>query len=315
MTYLPAVKRRIEESIPGFAVQDIAFEGEGDFCRAYTVNGEWIFRFAHNPEGSRSLEREAALLPGLAPTLSLPVPNISYFGHVEESGLAFVGYPRIEGVELTREHLNALEPARREKCAQEVAGFLTALHSFPLGLAQELGVPRCDYPFCRTEEGILPGSAREIYSKEGERLASNDALDEETGIYCGRLVERLTSPVEEEDLPHSLVHGDLSQEHILFDPRIERITGVIDFTDTIVTSPLLDFVYLSRAYGRDFLELLLRHYGTGDDREALSRIELLHEWYLALRLLWALDHEYQPGVERGVRELSRFRVEQATNPG
>jgi len=104
-----------------------------------------------------------------------------------------------------------------------------------------------------------------------------------------------------------LVHGDLSAEHILFDPDTQRITGVIDFTDAIITTPLLDFVYLYRAYGRDFFERLLHQYGTGNEEAVLSGVELLHGWYLALRLLWALDHDYEPGVERGLRELTLLR--------
>src|SRR5205085_11573617 len=50
-----------------FEAKSAIFEGEGDFCRAYTVNEKWIFRFAKNAEGSRSLEREVRLLPKLAP--------------------------------------------------------------------------------------------------------------------------------------------------------------------------------------------------------------------------------------------------------
>ena len=69
------------------------WRGKRDFCRAYTVNERWIFRFARNAEGSRSLEREAALLPKLAPVLPLPIPNITHFGHLPDNGFAFVAYP------------------------------------------------------------------------------------------------------------------------------------------------------------------------------------------------------------------------------
>src|SRR6476660_1817614 len=98
----------IGEALAGTKVESIVFEGEGDFCRAYTVNGSWIFRFAYNEEGSRSLEREAALMPALAPTLPLPVPNISLYGRQRENGLAFVAYFKILGTELTRARLEEL---------------------------------------------------------------------------------------------------------------------------------------------------------------------------------------------------------------
>src|SRR6476469_4854973 len=104
---LAAVARDINDNVPAFRVESIVFEGEGDFCRAYTVNERWIFRFAHNDEGSRTLQREAALLPKLAPKVHMAIPNITYLGRRRADGRAFVGYPKIQGVELTRERLSA----------------------------------------------------------------------------------------------------------------------------------------------------------------------------------------------------------------
>lgn len=65
---LHEVAQVIQASIPTFPINSVSIEGEGDFCRAYTINGEWLFRFAYNAEGSRTLEREAASLARLAST-------------------------------------------------------------------------------------------------------------------------------------------------------------------------------------------------------------------------------------------------------
>src|SRR5439155_11817109 len=93
---ITAIAQDIHNGLPGFSVESIVFEGEGDFCRAYSVNQRWIFRFAHNDEGSRTLEREAALLPRLAPAVHMAIPNVVYFGHRRANGRAFVGYPKIQ---------------------------------------------------------------------------------------------------------------------------------------------------------------------------------------------------------------------------
>jgi aminoglycoside 2''-phosphotransferase len=289
-------------------VETAEFEGEGDFCRAYTVNGDWIFRFAYNDEGSRALEREAALLPKLAPTLSLPIPNIAHFGRQADNGLAFVGYPKIGGLPLARERLFALDPQHQEQCARDLAGFLSELHSFDIEAALQSGVPRCEYPFCRTEEGIMHGSAANLYNQELERLLGYPALDEDIRRFCARLVGELADGRTEKQLPEALVHGDLSQEHILFDPEGERITGIIDFSDVIISTPLLDFVYLYRAYGKPFVERILGSYRQGAARPTIAAVERLYQWYLVLRLLWALDHDYKPGIETGLRELNLSRT-------
>ncbi|HKP51958.1 MAG TPA: phosphotransferase [Chloroflexia bacterium] len=300
-----SVERDIHDSIPDFPVESIVLEGEGDFCRAYTVNNQWIFRFAYNDEGSRSLEREIALLPSLVAAIRMPIPNVTYSGWQRENGLAFIGYPKIEGVELTGEGLLGLEPAVREECARVLAGFLTELHSFDAEVAREVGVPECDYPFCRTEEGMLEGSAADLYKRELDRLLSYPALDGGMRKYCKYLVEQLLDEDAEGDLPAALIHGDLSQDHVLFDPGAGRISGVIDFSDAIIGSPLLDFMYPYHAFGGEFLWLLLSNYPVSNRHQVAARVRLLHGWYIALRLLWALDHGYERGIEVGLRQLSR----------
>jgi aminoglycoside phosphotransferase (APT) family kinase protein len=306
-----SVRQDIEQEIPGFVVESVEFEGEGDFCRAYAVNGEWIMRFAWNEEGSRSLEREAALLPRLAPAVGLVIPGIVYFGRQRESGLAFVGYPRIEGVELTRELLDGLGPVEREGCARALADFLRGVHGFSVDEARRAGVVECQYPFGRTEEGVTQGSAEEIYHKEGARLMEYPQVDAEVRGYVARLVERAIEAPRKSGLRAGLVHGDLSGEHVLFDEAVGRIAGVIDFSDVVITTPLLDFVYLYRAYGEGFLGDLLEWYvdrGSTGKQEIVLAVRDLHGWYLAMRLLWALDHGYAPGVERGLRELREVMV-------
>jgi aminoglycoside 2''-phosphotransferase len=303
-----AIEQDIHDSVPDFPIESIVFEGEGDFCRAYTVNEHWIFRFAYNDEGSQSLEREIALLTRLVAAIRMPIPDITYSGRQRENGLAFVGYPKIVGVELTRERLLALAPLAQEECARDLARFLRELHSFDVGVAQELGVPACYYPFCRTEEGVMGGAGVDLYNRELDRLLSYPALGEERREYCKSLVEQLLNEHAEGELPAALIHGDLSQDHLLFDPESRHITGVIDFSDAIISSPLLDFMYLYHAYGEEFLALLLSHYPVSNPTHILARVRLLHQWYVALRLLWALDHDYQRGIDMGLRQLDLLRA-------
>jgi aminoglycoside 2''-phosphotransferase len=294
-----------------FPVESVEFEGEGDFCRAYTVNGDWIFRFAYNEEGSRALQREIDLLPRLAPALELPIPKITHHGRQRKNGFLFVGYPKIESVPFTSELLLALQPDEQERCARDLALFLRGLHSFSVEEARALGVPECDYPFCRTEEGNIEGSASEIYRSEGERLANHPSLATHLDgqivlplrMYVGTLVKGLLNEPELGELPPALVHGDLSSEHVLFDAVTRKITGVIDFSDAIITTPLLDFAYLRGAYGPDFLALLFKHYEVDAPHLIAYKVRLLRQWHTVLRLLWALDHDYVLGIQRWALDL------------
>lgn len=156
----------IEEEILGFPVESAVFEGEGDFCRAFKVNEQWIVSLAWNDEGSRTLEREAMLLPQLAPAVTLPVPNIQYLGRQRTSGRAFIAYRRIGGVELTPAWFDTLSAHDQERHASDLARFLCELHSFDLDRTRDLGVVECDYPFCRTDEGINGETAAIQYRRD-----------------------------------------------------------------------------------------------------------------------------------------------------
>ena len=302
---------RLPDAPMPFPVELVKFEGEGDFCRAYTVNGDWLFRFAYNEEGSRALQREIDLLPRLAPTLSLPIPNITHSGRQTENGFLFVGYPKIRGVPLTSDLLQTLQPEQQERCAHDLALFLRGLHSFSVAEARTLGVSECDYPFCRTEEGIMQGTADEIYHRESERLINHPLLarhlDEQLiaplRMYVDVLVKSLLNEPQLGEMPPALVHGDLSSEHILFDLETRRITGVIDFSDAIITSPLLDFAYLWGTYGPEFSALLFKHYEIDAPHLITYKVRLLRQWHTALRLLWALDHDYTQGIQRWALDL------------
>jgi aminoglycoside phosphotransferase (APT) family kinase protein len=127
------------------------------------------------------------------------------------------------------------------------------------------------------------------------------------GGYLRNLVDVLLDPVAPGELPQAPVHGDLSPDHILFDETRGTLTGIIDFSDVVVTSPLLDFVYLYHAYGRGFLTMLLEHYGVADTAATKARVLALHQWYLAMRLLWTLEHDYKPGIEPRLAALVAAR--------
>ncbi|HET9496576.1 MAG TPA: phosphotransferase [Chloroflexia bacterium] len=292
----------IEEAFPDFQVDIIEIAGEGDFCLGYTVNGHWLVRLARNAEASRALRVEAALMPRLAPSVNLPVPVIERIAPYRGDLLAAV-HRKIEGVPLTRELYDSLPPGAQQQAVRDLAHFLRSLHDTSLAAAREAGVPSCDYPFCRTEDGITPGSAPEQYSAALDKLLAYPQIDRDTAHFCAGVVRALLRQERDDPAAPAPVHGDLSAEHVLFNVRRERITGVIDFTDVILTDPALDLMYLYSAYGDAFLGELLRHYAPDRSEPLAGRVRLLHRWYAVLRLLWPLEHGYPEAVERRLAEL------------
>lgn len=282
-----ATKQLICDSID-FPIENIEFLGEGDFCVAYCLNNEWVFRMAKNVEASRRLEREALLLPQLAQQLSLHIPNIEHQGYNHSTGLAFVGYRKVPGVELTQERFMHLSARSREQVAHKLADFIQGLHSFDLEKARQFGVPDYNYP------SLLASDL-----ERAERLAF-PIIDTEMQDYCTQIIQQHLR-CGNLDFQPALLHDDLSQWHILFDSERGVVTGVIDFTDAVIGDPVQDLMYIYDDYGPEFTRLLLNCCHI--DESTLDHVHFYHEWHTLARLLWAIENREEMLVRRRMSEL------------
>jgi len=285
-----AIADLLRGRLPGVTVGSVAAAGEGDYCRAVLVDGEWIVLFAKTAEAARALARAAA-----------------------DSRPAFVGYRALSGVELAAGRFRALPAADQERCATDLAGFLRAVHAFPVEAATRAGIPTCAYPFCATEDGTSEGGAPEQYRRDLDRLLSHPELDRPTGAACARLLAEHLDDPRNLAQPLALLHNEVSQDHVLVDPATNRITGVIDFNGMVVGDPVRDLLYLAEDYGPAFVDAFLAHYPITDRERVLATLRFLHVWHTALRLLWALDHRDGPGIARRLRQL-RDLVGEASAP-
>ena len=181
---------------------------EGYDFEVAIVDDEWVFRFPRRVGVEPALEVEIALLPALAPALPVAVPS---FEHVSRDPL-FVGYRVIRGRPLVVED------------AEGVRAFLEALHAFdPSGLPVE----RPDWVQAYREQ-----------CHEFERLVF-PVVDKDLRVEATRLFEAADTLV---GFTPALVHADLGPEHLLV--RDGRLAGVIDWGDTRVGDPALDYSWL-----------------------------------------------------------------------
>ena len=247
------VSRRFGIDVRSAVVIDAGWDS-----RVLEINGEWIFRFPRRPQVEDWLRREIALLPELAPALPVSVPA---FELVSADPL-FVGYRKLPGGPLGRDA--SLDVARA------LGGFLSALHAFPLERARAAGVAgdsarwREDYArqLARFRENVLP------LLMPDERAAAVEMFD---GFL--QHLDRATFEAV-------LIHADLGPEHVLCEDG--RVTGVIDWGDTRIGDPALDFASLLHGLGEAFACALLGNYGGRTDDGFRQRALFYHRlgpWY------------------------------------
>jgi aminoglycoside phosphotransferase (APT) family kinase protein len=172
------------------------------------VDDEWVFRFPRRAVVEEALKVEIALLPALASALPVDVPS---FEHISRQPF-FVGYRLIRGEPLVDEDQDG------------VRAFLDALHAVdPAGLPVE----RPDWVEAyreqcgKFEDLVLP------------------LLDEDLRPRAKHLFGEVETLVGFEP---ALLHADLGPEHLLVHDG--RLAGVIDWGDTRVGDPALDYSWL-----------------------------------------------------------------------
>lgn len=275
----------------GWAVRSVELLGEGDFHVAYLVDDVWVVRFAKHDTATTSLRREACLLPKLAGRLPLAIPRPEVV-QVDDDP-PFAAHRLVPGIELTRDRYLALPPDGRDRCAAQLAAFVDALHATDLAVADHCGIE------VRDHRAHYAAVLRDARAQLWPRLDPSDRAFVEAQIeeYVS------SSAVGEEPV---LLHGDLSPEHVLYDPDTRTVSGIIDFGDVFVGDPAWDLLYLYEDYGLDLLRRFLRHRSDPDRAALLRRV---HRFWVLDLVEWTLRcaHDDPAELDDAITQLGAAR--------
>jgi aminoglycoside phosphotransferase (APT) family kinase protein len=254
----------IEQQFPQLAPARLELLGIGWDNLAFLVNARFVFRFPRREIAAPLIEREARVLPRLAPHLPLRIPVPEFFAAPSRDyAHAFAGYTLIPGQTACRCEWSEHERAEQ---AATLANFLRLLHHIPIDVETLNWAPRDE--FARTD---LEARA----AKLKERLASNAAMlraDELCALL--ELVDELAATT-----PSATrlcwVHGDFYARHLICENK--RIAGVIDWGDVHLGDPALDlsiaFSFLPPSARNSFREI----YGESDEATwQRARFRALH---------------------------------------
>ena len=284
-------KRRIEKCFPHLRVRSFKPIEKGWDSFVLEVNDDFIFRFPRRPDQEVCLEREIRLLPQLAKTLSVRLPQFEFICHGNEECARFVGYRKIEGVPLSSAFFKFI---RSDHLAQHLSRVLTELHRFPLQEALQLKIPYASPIEWRQEY-------QDRYTQVRERVFP--LLDAAMRAKVTALWEGFLNKESYFQFQSVLLHGDLSGEHILCKPNGEQIAGIIDWGDLSIGDPAFDFTGLWHNYGSKFVgQVLVGYEGEVDDtfRERISFYSRMIPFH---KILYGLNMRDPMRLELGLQQL------------
>lgn len=193
-------------------------------------------------------------------------------------------------------HLVHLRGAARDRYARDLGRFLGVLHAVPLSAARSAGLSAASY-WRRVYEPLFEDCRRYLPS------ALNIELEQLVSQFAP-LVARA---------PRVLVHGDISGMHTLVRPGGE-LAGVIDFGDTAIADPAIDFAGVLNHHSRSLLRRALTYYGRAVDPEALLRAEFFIALVPLFTIRTAVLEEDEETVRGAITDLRR-RVRRAVVRG
>jgi aminoglycoside 2''-phosphotransferase len=218
-----------------------------------------VFTFPKNKEAKSKFRAELEILPKLSKKITLPIPNFQYI----PADISFAGYDFVTGEPLTIKNFKKLNSRQQNKIAKQVSDFLNELHTFSATKAKKYGVS-----LAWSEK-----DARSYYSDQAEtvykKLSSNDSklLLSIFDANCNGKIKT--------DFKKTVVHQDLTSDHILFDKNTKQVCGIIDFGDIQISDPAVDFSKLWE-YSEKFVDKVLSGYQS-QDKQLKSRS---YKWYI-----------------------------------
>ncbi len=254
-------RRLLEDRTPGIDIRTCESIVEGWDSHVLEVNGELIFRFPRWPNAARNVEKEIALLPLLAANLPVQVPKFDSVVRDRADGpVVFTGYDKIQGQPLSNATLQS--PSKRRSLARDIGELLTALHRMAFeGLERTNVAPVTADGWRQHYRDSFDHARRDVFP-----LLGDDAQRAESAVWQGFLGDNDNfhfAPV--------LLHADLFPLHILCDNDEGTVVGIIDWAESRIGDPALDFTGLLSDIGEKFTSEVLDSYAENSDQGLMSR--------------------------------------------
>ncbi len=258
--------------------------GQNNFL--FSVNDELMFRFPKNDFNMNKLLKEYEFLNKLKDEMLLTIPYTKELVLGKTYKDTYLVYKKIEGKPLRQDIFKTVDDEK--VLAKQLAVFLKKLHSETItekfdGLLLEVDV-------------------LEYWKDMHERFTNKlyefmtDKSIKEMDQNFNRIFETLRK-----DFKTTVIHGDFGPSNILYEGQTSKISGIIDFSEMMISDPAYDIASLIGpfGYGVDFAKEMTKHY---KEIEGYLERALLYKTTFALQeALYGVEHNDCDAFEAGIK--------------
>jgi aminoglycoside phosphotransferase (APT) family kinase protein len=189
---------------------------------------EYVLRrppFGSKVKSAHDMGREVSVLSKLAPVFDRAPRVIAYSDQPDVLGAPFYLMERRRGVILRKDLPAGVDAARVEKLCNLLVDTLVDLHAV-------------DYAAAGLGDFGKPAGYIERQVRGWTERYTGSQTDDIADITAVAAWLDANKPA---DGPPALIHNDYKFDNVIFDPSLERITGVLDWEMATVGDPLMDF--------------------------------------------------------------------------
>jgi len=265
--------QQIHNIMPDLDIRSLKLHREGLVNDVLIVNNQWVFRFAKTEWGKEQMALEGELMKFLGSRLPIDIPSPEIV--LED----VIVYPLLIGEEFRREVWQEADEPSKQSYGDQLGGFLRELHGVDLD-SLHLEIPPTLAPVTRE-------TWEEIYDRVVDNVYPH-LLPHQVDWVETLFKNALINPdfFKFDPVP---VHGDLALYHILYSPKKNKITGVIDFGVVGLGDPATDLGSLINCYGETLVKKMGNTYPEMENLMPRARF-----YAQAIELQWALL-----GIESG----------------
>ncbi len=294
----------LQEYFPNIDIKQVKFLYHGTY-NVFEVTYEdscYIFRFPdrslRNEIGGKLITQEVETLTFLKEFLSVSIPNPEFI--VTNPDFPFMGYQKIPGLSLSRV-FSTLKHEQLQIIGQQIGSFLSDLHDISLSRYYSSFSTAFDWNNSNSPFSVSQYIQKHRLRYKNLRNRIFPLLNQSQQEWCIRQFKAFFVLETEFEFYPTLCHCDFDISNILVDPHSFDVTGIIDFEDTHLYDPAVDFLFFNE--GEVFLKSIFSTYTNEIDQKFQDRMIFLFNTSFLPYIVYGLNHDRPELIQAGLERL------------
>ncbi|MFW9996349.1 MAG: phosphotransferase family protein, partial [Candidatus Odinarchaeota archaeon] len=248
----------------------------------------------YGKKGYDLINREAKFLDQIFDLISLRIPKPIYVSSDPEN--PFVGYEKIDGISLSR-CFSKIAKEGQINIAKQLGMFLSELHS--PGIYQRAST------IWKRARDFSSDLFRSEWQNRFDKIQdiAYPLLNSDQKSWVTRLFQEFLNEKDNFDFNPVVVHGDFDTSNILVNPTTCQVTGIIDFEESNIYDPAVDFLFYE--LDDSFLEHVLASYNGFKDAYFKRRMRFYYCRSGLIYITYGLENDLEPMVDYGLQLLDK----------